>query len=102
MVVQSAFVQLIVILSLHMLSTGSFAHVALHGAVAACVGAIFIALLNSFVRGESISLRLALSVDEIDRHPEGWSDELDGAEHGETPEEGRGPCGGGGAEPAST
>ena len=84
--VQSAFMQLILILSLHMLTTGSYGHVVMHGLVASGVGALFTAVLNSFVRGESLSLRRALSVDSIDRHPEGWSDELDGESHGESPE----------------
>ena len=84
-IVQSSFVQLVLCLSLHMVQTGGYGWVALWGMASACVGATFIALLNSWVRGESVSLRDALSVDRIDKHPEGWTDELEG----ETAEERR-------------
>ena len=74
--VQSAFVQLILALSLHMVQSGSYALVVAYGLLCAAVGAAFIALLNSWVRGESVLLRDALSVDRIDKMgPEAWNDE---------------------------
>ena len=69
--VLSGFVQLLVSLALHMSSTGTFYLVYLYGLITAIVGAAFTGIFNAWIRGESVSLRAALSVEKIDRNGRG-------------------------------
>ena len=77
--VLSSFVQLIICLSLHSWSTGSYGLVYLYGAIAGTCGAMFVSLLNAWIRGESVSLRNALEVDQISTVGGGadWNDTPD-------------------------
>ena len=73
--VLSAFLQLILSLSLHLVHTGTMDIVVLWGVIIALVGTAFNFVLNAWIRGESMSLREALSVDQIDKEAPGWNDE---------------------------
>ena len=69
------FVQMILSLSLHLASgesSSDFMRVVLYGLGIGVVGAMFTAVLNSWIRGQSLSLRKALSVDQIDKVTE-WT-----------------------------
>ena len=72
--VLSSFVQLILSLSLHLATQhiGGLHLVVVFGLAIGCVGTLFMSLLNSWIRGESPSLRAALSVDQIDDQAPGW------------------------------
>ena len=66
-------------------SSAAFQFVYLYGIIIGVIGAAFIAILNAWIRGESISLRNALSVAQIDRlggskEWEGDDDEDDGGD----------------------
>ena len=82
--VLSCFVQLIVAFGLHFAANeaelypagGEYNVVVLVGIATGLVGTIFRSLFNSWIRGESASLRAALSVDKIDKKPE-WMDDGD-------------------------
>ena len=77
-VVISASMQLIISLALHMSVTGTYGLVVVHGLVTACVGTLTTFVLNAWIRGESMDLRKALSVDQIDKAgPAVWDDEAE-------------------------
>jgi len=78
--VLSSFVQLILNLSLHLTFRETenfqkaFPLVIFFGVGVGAVGTLFNSLLNSWIRGESPSLRAALSVDQIDKLGTDWVD----------------------------
>lgn len=106
-VVLSSFAQLILSKILHLVMSGGTAAlsgdadaantftagpeyyntVVLLGLGIGVLGTIFTALLNSWIRGESASLRAALKVDQIDKQPV-WMDEGDDREYREIYEPG--------------
>ena len=75
-VVISSFLQLILSLTLHLATKDNTGYdkVVLYGIICGCFGTLCISLLNSWIRGESPSLRLALSVDQIDKHGPGFGE----------------------------
>ena len=74
----SSFVQLILLLGLHYSSQDVDLYIS-YGLLSGCVGVVFTSLLNSWIRGESVSLRNALSVDKIDKQVPGWQDDVESA-----------------------
>lgn len=79
--VLSSFAQLIMCYWLHVafmkygLHTGAFDLVVVFGIIVGIFGTIFTAIFNSWIRGESASLRVALSVDKIDKSAVGWAED---------------------------
>ena len=82
--VLSCFLQLILSASLHLglKHLGSFGFATLLGVGIGVIGAVFMALLNAWIRGESISLRKALDVRNVDKAPIEWMIEGDDKEYG--------------------
>ena len=70
--VLSSFLQLITNMALHMANSGGWGYVVLYGMITGCLGVIYMSVLNHLIRGESLSLKAALQVANIDKEVEEW------------------------------
>jgi hypothetical protein len=76
-VVIACFIQLVLCLGFHMfLETGTLSHVISYGIFAGSMGALSISVMNMWIRGESIDLANALSIDKIDKVALGWNEDV--------------------------
>jgi hypothetical protein len=82
--VLSCFLQLILSLVLHLVtpeSSNNFTIVVLYGFAIGTIGAVFNAILNTWIRGESLSLSQALEVRNVDKTQSEWIKDDDTREY---------------------